>query len=116
MKIVVIGGSGLDREKTRADPPQLGHDAVPASPSSGVNALTGEGLAEVLAGEMLSSTCRTRRPSRTPRCSRSSRRPPETCSPRKRPPGWGITSPCRSSGPTACRTAGTCGPRSRRSG
>src|SRR5918995_330221 len=48
MKIVVIGGSGLIGSKLVRKPLEHGHQAVPASPSSGVNTLTGEGLAEVL--------------------------------------------------------------------
>src|ERR1041384_8352164 len=50
MKIVVIGGSGLIGKKLVPILRQRGHEAVPASPSSGVNALTGEGLAGALAG------------------------------------------------------------------
>jgi uncharacterized protein YbjT (DUF2867 family) len=50
MKIVVIGGSGLIGTKLVKNLRQLGHDVVAASRSSGVNTLTGEGLAEALAG------------------------------------------------------------------
>src|SRR5438046_4256925 len=50
MKIVVIGGSGLIGKKTVANLRRRGHEVVAASPSSGVNALTGEGLAEALTG------------------------------------------------------------------
>ncbi|MGE5800632.1 MAG: SDR family oxidoreductase, partial [Gemmatimonadota bacterium] len=50
MKIVIIGGTGLIGSKVVARLREEGHDAVPASPASGVNTLTGEGLAEVLAG------------------------------------------------------------------
>lgn len=50
MKIVVIGGSGLIGKKLVANLSKLGHEVVAASPSSGVNTLTGEGLAETLAG------------------------------------------------------------------
>jgi len=50
MKVVIIGGTGLIGSKLvtrlRAD----GHQAVPASPDTGVNTLTGEGLAQVLTG------------------------------------------------------------------
>ena len=50
MKIVVIGGSGLIGKKLVKNLSEQGHEVVAASPSSGVNALTGEGLAEALTG------------------------------------------------------------------
>ena len=50
MKIVVIGGSGLIGKKLVKNLSQQGHEVVAASPSSGVNAITGEGLAQALAG------------------------------------------------------------------
>jgi uncharacterized protein YbjT (DUF2867 family) len=50
MKVVVIGGSGLIGSKLVTRLREQGHEAVPASPDSGVNTLTGEGLAEVLTG------------------------------------------------------------------
>ena len=50
MKVVVIGGTGLIGSKWSPTSQAQGHDAVAASPNSGVNTLTGEGLAEVLAG------------------------------------------------------------------
>ena len=50
MKIVVIGGSGLIGSKTVARLQKLGHEVVAASPASGVNTITGEGLDEALAG------------------------------------------------------------------
>ena len=50
MKIVVIGGTGLIGSKLVAKLGEHGHDAVAASPNTGVNTLTGEGLAEVLEG------------------------------------------------------------------
>ncbi|MDN3273577.1 SDR family oxidoreductase [Frankia sp. RB7] len=50
MKIVVIGGSGLIGSKLVAKLKQQGHEAIAASPKSGVNAVTGEGLTTVLAG------------------------------------------------------------------
>jgi uncharacterized protein YbjT (DUF2867 family) len=49
MKIVVIGGSGLIGLKVVTHLDEQGHEAVAASPNTGVNTLTGEGLAEVLA-------------------------------------------------------------------
>ena len=50
MKIVVIGGSGLIGTKLVRRLRQKGHEVVAASPNSGVNTITGEGLAEALAG------------------------------------------------------------------
>src|SRR6266478_5797232 len=50
MKIVVIGGSGLIGKKVVTKLRQHGHEVVAASPSSGVNTVTGEGLAQALAG------------------------------------------------------------------
>ena len=50
MKIVVIGGSGLIGSKVVKNLLQRGHEVVAASPSTGVNTITGEGLTEALAG------------------------------------------------------------------
>jgi uncharacterized protein YbjT (DUF2867 family) len=50
MKIVVIGGTGLIGSKTVAILRQGGHEVAAASPQSGVNTITGEGLKEVMAG------------------------------------------------------------------
>src|SRR3954471_1768283 len=50
MKVIVIGGSGLIGKKLVPLLRQRGHEAVAASPSSGVNALTGEGLADAVSG------------------------------------------------------------------
>ncbi|MBB5078709.1 NAD-dependent epimerase/dehydratase family protein [Nonomuraea endophytica] len=50
MKIVVIGGTGLIGSEVVTKLTEHGHEAVAASPNTGVNTLTGEGLAEVLAG------------------------------------------------------------------
>ena len=50
MKIVVIGGSGLIGTKLVNKLRASGHDALPASPSSGVDILTGKGLDQALAG------------------------------------------------------------------
>src|SRR6516225_5506975 len=49
MKIVVIGGSGLIGTKTVVILRQQGHDVVAASPKSGINTITGEGLKEAMA-------------------------------------------------------------------
>jgi len=50
MKIVVIGGSGFIGSKLVPKLRERGHEAIAASPNSGVNTLTGQGLAEVLEG------------------------------------------------------------------
>src|SRR5437762_11514775 len=50
MKIAVIGGSGLIGSKLVTKLREQGHETVAASPNSGVNTLTGEGLAEALKG------------------------------------------------------------------
>src|SRR5436309_12326189 len=50
MKIVVIGGTGLIGSKTVAILRQGGHEVIAASPKSGINAITGEGLKEAIAG------------------------------------------------------------------
>jgi len=50
MKIVVIGGAGVLGSKVVQKLRDHGHDAIPASPRTGVNTLTGEGLADALTG------------------------------------------------------------------
>src|SRR5215831_1618264 len=50
MKIVVIGGTGLIGSKTVAILRQGGHEVLAASPNSGVNTITGEGVKEAVAG------------------------------------------------------------------
>src|SRR5215831_14524487 len=50
MKIVVIAGTGLIGSKTVAILRQGGHEVVSASPKSGINSITGEGLKEAMAG------------------------------------------------------------------
>jgi uncharacterized protein YbjT (DUF2867 family) len=50
MKIVVIGGTGLIGSKVVANLSRQGHQAVAAAPNTGVNTITGEGLAEALTG------------------------------------------------------------------
>ncbi|MDP9812206.1 uncharacterized protein YbjT (DUF2867 family) [Rhizobium tibeticum] len=50
MRIVIIGGSGLIGTKVAERLRSQGHDVLQASPSTGINSVTGEGLAEALAG------------------------------------------------------------------
>jgi uncharacterized protein YbjT (DUF2867 family) len=106
MKIVVIGGSGLIGTKLVNILRQQGHEVVPASPASGVNTLTGEGLAEVLAGAQVVVDV-----------SNSPSFEDKAVLEFFETSGRNIiaaTSRCRWWGPTAYRTAGTCGPRSPR--
>src|SRR5215207_7203326 len=53
MKIVVVGGTGLIGSKTVAILRRGGHEVVAASPQSGINSITGEGLHEAVAGAQL---------------------------------------------------------------
>jgi uncharacterized protein YbjT (DUF2867 family) len=53
MKIVVLGGTGLIGSKLVKKLSERGHEAVAAAPSSGVNSLTGEGLADALKGALV---------------------------------------------------------------
>ncbi len=53
MKIVVIGGSGLIGSKVVAQLRQRGHDVLAASPSTGVNVVTGEGLDDAFSGAQI---------------------------------------------------------------
>ncbi|WP_315831636.1 SDR family oxidoreductase [Bradyrhizobium prioriisuperbiae] len=50
MKIVIIGGTGLIGSKTAERLRKHGHDVIAASPNTGVNTITGEGIAEALKG------------------------------------------------------------------
>src|SRR5438270_9443246 len=50
MKVLVIGGSGLIGSQVITNLTKLGHEAISASPRSGVNSVTGEGLADAVAG------------------------------------------------------------------
>jgi uncharacterized protein YbjT (DUF2867 family) len=50
MKIVVIGGTGLIGSRVVTKLREQGHEAIAASPSSGVNSITGDGLAEAMKG------------------------------------------------------------------
>src|SRR6185436_13844924 len=50
MKLVIIGGTGLIGSRLVARLREHGHEAVPASPNTGVNTVTGEGLQAVLHG------------------------------------------------------------------
>ena len=75
-KIVVIGGTGLIGSRLAGRLVARGHDAVAASPGTGVSTLAGEGLAEALTGADVVVDVSNRRRSGTPRSSSSSRHRP----------------------------------------
>ena len=68
MKLVVIGGTGLIGSKLVNKLRQHGHEAVAAAPNTGVNTLTGKGLAEVLKGASVAIDYRILPPGRTQQC------------------------------------------------
>ena len=74
MKIVVIGGAGLIGAKLVKNLRDRGHDVVAASRASGIDVISGKGLAAAMAGRRSWSTWRIRRRSRMGRCLRSLRR------------------------------------------
>lgn len=53
MKIIVIGGTGLIGSKVVTNLRQMGHEVTAAAPKTGVNTITGEGLAKALAGAQI---------------------------------------------------------------
>ena len=79
MKIVVIGGTGLIGSKVVACLREADHEAVAASPDSGVNTLTGEGLSEVLQGASVVVDVSNSPSPRTRQRWSSLRPPPPTC-------------------------------------
>lgn len=86
MKVVVIGGTGLIGSKLVAKLDEHGHQTVPAAPSTGVNTLTGEGLAEVLKGaQVVVDVSNSPRSRTTPSWRSSVPRPPISSRRRPRP-------------------------------
>src|SRR5438034_6284163 len=68
MKIVIIGGTGLIGAKLVNNLRQQGHEVVAASPSRGINSVTGEGLAAALAGAQVVVRSEERRVGKECRC------------------------------------------------
>ena len=104
MKIVVIGGTGLIGAKVVAILRSEGHEVVAGSPSTGVNSLTGEGLTDAMAGtdvviDLANSP--SFEPAAVLEFFETSGR---NLLAAEAAAGAGITSPCRSSVPTVCRT------------
>ncbi len=84
MKVVVIGGTGLIGSKVVSKLNEHGHEAVAASPNTGVNTLTGEGLAEALKGASVVVDVSNSPSFDDDAVASSSGSPPPTCS-RRRP-------------------------------
>ena len=112
MKIVVIGGTGLIGSKTVAILRQGGHEVVAASPKTGVNSITGEGLKEAMAGTQVVSTWPIRPHLKTGRCWNSLRPPAATFSRRRPQLASGTMSRYPSSEPTGRPTMAISAPRS----
>ena len=79
LRVVVIGGTGLIGSRVVAILREGGHEAVPASPSTGVDTVTGKGLAEVMAGADVVVDVSNAPVWRTMRCGSSSPSRPATC-------------------------------------
>ena len=76
MKIVILGGTGLIGAKLVNLLRSGGHEVIPASPSLGINSITGEGLSEALTGAQVVVDVTNR---------------PATSSPPRRKPAWVTT-------------------------
>ena len=113
MKIVVIGGTGLIGSKTVAILRQGGHEVLAASPNSGVNTITGEGLKEATTGAQVVIDLANSPFLKTRRCWNSSRPPAATFSRRRPQRASGTMSRYPSSEPTGA-TMAISAPRSRR--
>ena len=105
MKIVVIGGTGLIGSKTVAILRQGGHEVVAASPKSGINSITGEGLNAAMTGAQVVIDL-ANSPSFEDKAVLDSSRPPAvTCSRRRPQPASGTMSRYPSLEPTGPTTA-----------
>ena len=111
MKIVVIGGTGLIGSKLVNKLREHGHEAVAASPNSGVNTVTGEGLAEVLKGAAVVVDVSNSPDWEDAAVLSSSKHQPVTSTPTKRPQGSDITLRYRLWEQTGCPKAVTSGAR-----
>ena len=102
MKIVVIGGSGLIGKKLVKNLRQHGREVVAASPSSGVNTVTGEGLAEAVTGAQVVVDVANAASLEDKAVMEFFETSGAISLLWKRPPRWGITWRCRSLAPIVC--------------
>jgi uncharacterized protein YbjT (DUF2867 family) len=114
MKVVVIGGTGLIGSKLVEKLRKDGHEPLAASPETGVNTLTGEGLAEALEGAQVVVDVANAPAWDDAAVLDFFQTSSRNSSPQKRPPVWGTTSRCRSSAATGSPRAATSARRSRR--
>ena len=114
MKIVVIGGTGLIGAKLVEKLRRAGHEALAASPESGVDTYTGKGLESALEGAQVVVDVSNAPAWEDAAASTSSAPLPATSSLPKPRPECVTTSRFPSSAPTGCQTAATCVQNSRR--
>ena len=108
MKIVVIGGTGLIGSKLVKKLREHGHEAVAASPDSGVNTLTGEGLAEALEGASVVVDVSNSPSFEDTAVMKFFETSTRNLLQQRLPPAWATTSRCRSWEPSDCPNSGGC--------
>ena len=115
MKIVVIGGTGLIGSKLVTAFAEHGHEVVAGSPNTGVNSITGEGLAEALAGAAVVVDVANSPSFEDKAVLEFFETSGRNLLAAEAAPASGIMWRCRSSAPSACRRAATFAPSSPRS-
>jgi uncharacterized protein YbjT (DUF2867 family) len=111
MRIVVIGGTGLIGEKVVKRLRNQNHEVMAASPGSGVNTITGEGLAEALAGAQVVIDLANSPSFEDSAVLKFFETSGQNLLAAKPPPACNITLHCRSWAPTDFPIAATCAPR-----
>jgi nucleoside-diphosphate-sugar epimerase len=111
MKIVVIGGSGLVGSTLVTKLREQGHETLAASPASGVNTLTGQGLAAVLEGASVVTDVSNAPSFEDAAVLEFFETSSRNLSPPNQPSTWGTTWRCQSWGPSGCNRAATSGRR-----
>ena len=111
MKIVIIGGTGLIGSKTVERLRKKGHEVLAASPNSGVNTFTGEGLTEALAGAQVVIDLANSPSFEDKAVLEFFETAGETCSRQKKLPALSTTSPYLSWAQSGYPAAATCVPR-----